>query len=397
MKELSNRGFLVLAYLAYACVYVGRLNLTIATPALEDAAILDAAQIGAMGGAFFLCYALGQLANGFLGDLLPPRRMVTAGLFFAALGNLGIALLPPAGMIFVLWGANGVAQSMLWGPLLRMLALRYPGEAKTRMASWFSTSVGVGSILGIFLASAAVALWDVRAAFWLPGVLTAVACGVVAWRFPDLPAASRAPKGRQLLRDLRAQCAVLRQRTLWVLMAVAALHGVIKDNLNLWVAAYFADTYALDLAALSFYVFFIPLLTLAGRMVFPFLLRCFHDDEHRVSLLAFLVVAACLCVLASGRGGMGTALAALSLIAAAISMINASLLSIYPTRFDHCGCVSTVVGLMDFMTYLGAGVSSVVYGRLLAHIGYAGMFRSWLVIALLALTLTALARRLGEK
>lgn len=130
MKELSNRGFLVLAYLAYACIYVGRLNLTIATPALEDAA-----QIGAMGGAFFLCYALGQLANGFLGDLFPPRRMVTARLFFAAMGNLGIALLPPAGMIFVLWGANGVAQSMLWGPLLRMLALRYPGEAKTRVAS----------------------------------------------------------------------------------------------------------------------------------------------------------------------------------------------------------------------------------------------------------------------
>lgn len=169
--------------------------------------------------------------------------------------------------------------------------------------------MGVGSILGIFLASAAVALWDVRAAFWLPGVLTAAACGVVAWRFPDLPAASRAPKGRQLLRDLRAQCVVLRQRTLWVLMAVAAL----------------------------------------------------------------------------------------SLIAAAISMINAALLSIYPTRFDHCGCVSTVVGLMDFMTYLGAGVSSVVYGRLLAHIGYAGMFLSWLVIALLALILTACARRLGEK
>ena len=77
----------------------------------------------------------------------------------------------------------------------------------------------------------------------------------------------------------------------------------------------------------------------------------------------------------------------LSLIAAAISVVNTSFLSVFPTRYAGCGCVSSVVELMDFATYLGAGISSILYGRLLENSSYTTLFGSWLVLTLLAVLL----------
>lgn len=147
-KSLSKRQFFVLSYFAYASIYIARLNLTIASPVMQEQRLLTSTQVGAMGGAFFLCYSAGQLLNGFLGDLFPPRKMVTIGLLLTALGNILIGFLPPAGVILVLWGINGFAQSMLWGPLLRALAARFPGEKQAETASCLVSSVGVGSVLG---------------------------------------------------------------------------------------------------------------------------------------------------------------------------------------------------------------------------------------------------------
>lgn len=45
----------------------------------------------------------------------------------------------------------------------------------------------------------------------------------------------------------------------------------------------------------------------------------------------------------------------------------------------------SVSGIMDFVTYLGAGLSSVVYG----FVGYLPMFASWAVVSVVSLTVLA--------
>lgn len=77
----------------------------------------------------------------------------------------------------------------------------------------------------------------------------------------------------------------------------------------------------------------------------------------------------------------------LSVIAAAVSVVNTSFLTVYPIRYADSGCVSSVVGMMDFFTYLGAGLSSILYGRLLEAHDYTALFVSWLVLVILALSI----------
>ena len=119
MKDSARRFRFAAAYVSYAAVYIARMNLTIAAPALIEEGILTAWQIGLMGGVFFLLYSLGQLLNGWLGDIFSARRMVTVGLLLTAASNVGIGLSLQADNAICLWALNGFAQSMLWGPLLR--------------------------------------------------------------------------------------------------------------------------------------------------------------------------------------------------------------------------------------------------------------------------------------
>ena len=77
----------------------------------------------------------------------------------------------------------------------------------------------------------------------------------------------------------------------------------------------------------------------------------------------------------------------LSLIYMAVSVINACLLAFYPIQFSQEGHVASVSGLMDFATYLGTGLSAMVYGAMIEPLGYNSMYLSWIILSLLAIPL----------
>ena len=80
MKTKSKFIIFLTCYLAYTAIYVARLNLTMATPGFKAENILSQEQIGLMGSAFFVVYALGRIINGYIGDKTSPWIMISTGL-----------------------------------------------------------------------------------------------------------------------------------------------------------------------------------------------------------------------------------------------------------------------------------------------------------------------------
>lgn len=388
MKRQKQIFLFLISYFAYTAIYIARLNLTIASPVLQAEGIMTVAQIGLMGGVFFLAYSVGQLFNGFLGDIFHPKYMIMSGLFLVTIANLRIGMLPSASAVIFWWCINGFAQSMLWGPLLRTVSGRFSEKRRSLVATIFSSSVGAGSILGILLAALAVGRWHVKYAFLLPGLLNAAAFFVILCFF-HVP--EQKSKGK------RASIGtVFSQPKLWLLLLPAFFHGVLKDNLNLWMAAYFIDTFSIDIEKMSFYVFLIPVLSLGGRMVYPFLYRWCHEKEHLVSIAAFALSAVVLVPLCLSGTTAVIAAVCLSIVAAAVSVINTSFLTIYPMGYQQSGNVSTVAGVMDFATYLGAGISSALYGILLESMAYSGMFLSWILLSVLSVVILGKVYKLSD-
>nr|WP_296472460.1 MFS transporter [uncultured Acetatifactor sp.] len=391
MKDSARRFRFAAAYVSYAAVYIARMNLTIAAPALIEEGILTAWQIGLMGGVFFLLYSLGQLLNGWLGDIFSSRRMVTVGLLLTAASNVGIGLSLQADNAICLWALNGFAQSMLWGPLLRTVGCMYPSGKKSFAASVLGSSIGVGSVLGIALAAGTIPALGVRYAFLLPGGFAFLSAGM---SFLLLPAEPRRHKRAQASED---SLHALLNPQLLILLIPALCHGILKDGINLWAATFFIDTYKIDLASMSFYVFAVPLLSLAGRLVYMPLYQLFRRQEHIVSIVSLGICAVCLIPLCLPGTPAGAAALCLGMNAAALSLVNASFLTIYPMKYQGAGCVSRVVGLLDFATYAGAGIGSLVYGKHLEENGYAGMFFSWMLLAAAAILLLGFIQRSGMK
>ena len=383
----GQRLIFAAVYLAYTSIYIARVNLSMAGPDLIDLKVLDTVQLGMLGSVFSTVYAAGRLLNGGISDKTPPWKMLTAGLLLAGVSNLGVSFFPPYAGIFLLWTANAYAQSMLWSSVLCVVSALYePKEAKKK-TSLMVTSVAMGNILGILINSFLITRLGVRFAFAAPGLLTAVLGGLVFFTTKGIAPERAADKKHIPMGQL------LRDGQLRVMSVPAVMHGGMKENISLWMTVYIVDRYCVDLSTSSYYVLLIPLIGFIGRTVYPGVYKICRERENTVSLMGFVVCALSSAALCLGGLGIGASVLCLSLIYAAVSMINTSMLSIYPLRYAKTGNVASVSGIMDFATYLGGGIASAVYGLVISRFGYLPMFVSWAVISALSVLILRMVQR----
>lgn len=377
MISTRKRHFIYLiAYLAYSSIYIARVNLTMASPELVSMSILTTEQIGMLGGVFSATFAAGRLLNGVISDKAPPWMMVCGGLALCAACNAGVGFFPPFIGIFLLWMANAYAQSMLWGSLLSVMSEIYDAPTAKKRTAFLSTSVAVGNIIGILLCTWLITRYGVRYAFILPGLLTLVLGFAVFAAMRSIH-----PVGGE--KKHLSMPELLRNRELRRICIPAAIHGVMKENISLWMTVYIIDTYAVDLSSSAYYLMLIPAFGFVGRTVHQVFYKLFRENEHAVSLLGFAltVLFSVLCLFTVSALYSVICLTAIYM---SISMVNTSFLSIYPIRYRAEGNVSSVSGVIDFVTYLGAGISAFLYGYMIKPLGYGSMFITWAVLAALA-------------
>lgn len=386
MTRKSHRVIFMIVYFAYTSIYVARVNLSMAGTELIAGSILNTVQLGLLGSVFSTVYSIGRFINGGLSDKRPPWLMLTLGLTLAGISNILISFFPPFIGIFLLWTSNAYAQSMLWSSVLCVVSGMYDEKEAKKKTSVMVTSVATGNILGILLNTYLITRFGVAYAFVVPGVLT-----IVLGAFVFLATGKIKPVGASVDRESATEhmsmWQLIRNKELRIMILPAMFHGVMKENISLWMSVYIVDTYCVDLSTSSYYILLIPVIGLIGRVLYPVLYRICGENEHRVTIAGFLVCALCSLPLMTKGAPMIGAVLALSAIYTAASMINTSMLSIYPLRFVQSGNVASVSGIMDFATYLGAGIASAAYGVVIKQFGYLPMFLSWLVISVISVTI----------
>ena len=379
MKKQTSRIFSV-CYLAYLFIYVARLNLSMAAPGLKELRILSMEQIGLLGSVFSVVYACGRLLSGILSDRIAPWKMISAGLLLCGISNLCFSLFPPFAAILLLWGVNALAQSMLWGSILRILSAVYPETVAKKRASYMATTVASGNLVGILLNSELISRFGLSWAFVVPGGITlAISLLVICNTHHIQPAVRQAKKMRF--------GALLKNSSVRQMLLPALIHGVLKDNISLWMTVYVMDCFGVDLQKSSYYILLIPALGFAARMLAPELYRIAGERERPVLTWGFGVCIGGSLLLVFLASSTWLAVGYLSLVYMAVSVMNACFLSFFPLQFAREGTVASVSGLMDFATYLGTGLSSMAFGILIESCGYSAMFLTWTLLCGIALLL----------
>lgn len=378
MKRKTMPIFLI-CYLSYVMIYVARLNLSMGASALKELAVLTTAQIGVLGSLFSVVYACGRLLSGQLADRTAPWLMICAGLVLCGGSNLALSLLPAFPAFLLLWAVNAFAQSMLWGPILRILSAIYPEAVAKKRASYMGTAVAGGNMAAIVLHNFLIERLGVRWVFAFPGLVTLVLCLCVAVGTRRIR--PEAVPGQNAFFSL------LRRKELRQMLIPAVIHGVMKDNISLWMSVYVMEQFGVELSRSSCFILLIPALGFVGRLLAPGLYRLSGSRERPLLVGSLAVCAAGSVLLIALPCSALAAVGYLSVIYMAVSVMNACFLAFYPIAFTREGLVASVSGLMDFATYLGTGLSAMVFGVLIDHLGYSAMFAVWAALSLLAIPL----------
>lgn len=384
-QKRKNKIVFLVCYIAYTSIYIARLNLSMATPQMIEKNVISASRIGLLNGVFFVVYAIGRLISGGIGDRLSPAVMISAGLAACGISNVLFGFFPPFAALIIFWAMNAFSQSMLWSSVLCSLVGAYGSEKARKMTPYMVTSVAFGNVAGILLNTGLINSFGTAFAFVVPGGITIIMSVIGFAVLRNIPAPQPETNENHL-----SLIKLLKESTVRTSFFAALAQGVIKDNITAWMTVYFAETFGINLSKISGFVLFIPIVGLIGRLAYPVIYNACNENEHKVSLIGFLISIFACAVLLIQKSSPVISIVALSLIYTAVSLINTSLLSVFPMGFVKTGNVASVSGLMDFATYFGAGISSVIFGYAITSLGYSFMFAFWAVISFLALIPTVL-------
>ncbi|MBI3367784.1 MAG: bifunctional glutamate N-acetyltransferase/amino-acid acetyltransferase ArgJ [Burkholderiales bacterium] len=223
----------------YGFYYVCRLSLNVIKKPLIDAGLFDARQLGLIGSALFLAYALGRLVNGALVDHAHLKRFMALGLLGSAAINLTLGFTHWFWLFVALWGLNGWFQSMGAPSSIVSITQWFPVRGRGTVYGIWSTSHNIGEALTYVATSAVVAAWGGAWGLRAAGIVGIVAAGLILRCLHERPEVHGLPSPSPLIAPSQApvsalQWQVLRNPWIWVLAGASASFYVTRYAVNSW-------------------------------------------------------------------------------------------------------------------------------------------------------------------
>jgi len=385
-KKKNLTVVLSLCWITYVTAYLCRINLSSVLDKLSVGIDISLDLIGTASSIYFITYAVGQLLNGIIGDRVNPHRFVMLALMMTGGINTIIGL-QSSGMAFVvLWGLNGVCQSMFWSTLLRLLSVYAEEEQRKNVSTLMSMTCVVGYLLSWVVLSWCFKPFSHMPYFVVPGVIALMLIPVWFMLSKALPFKGNESR-KVAVPSLMTVAGEFMHDRLWYVCLLCMVVGSIQEGAVFWMPMIFANV--LDLGENSLFMLaLIPFAKMTGLFLARAVLAKMGENARRAMMttLAFsLVITALMIFTAKNTSGL-----TVLLIAALVVTINASnwfVISYLPLYFAHRNIVATLVGAFDFSTYVGAALMSGSLGDLLTSRGWSVLPVLWSILISAALLL----------
>lgn len=378
------RMLFIMCWIAYFSTYLGRLNFSAAMPGIIGSELMSKAQAGLIGTAFFACYGIGQFFCGFLGDKLSSFSMVFGGIGISAMANVIMFFCPGALSMTVVWGINGLSQSMIWSPLLRILSQIFPEHARGKACVHINSTVACGTLCSYLISTftmrylgwrwvfmAAAILMFTAAFLWISGHKILKPYLSMEEISPIQKSGSSNQKG-SLLPLILASGVI-------IMMLPTAIHGALKDGITTWVPTLLTEQFALspDFAVLLSIA--LPVVNVIGAYVSDALNRkLIHDDMLTIGACFFICGLSLLGLRLFGGISPYLSVAFLAVSTSLMLGANVMLITIVPMHFGKLGKASTLTGILNSSAYVGCALSMMVFGGLSEWIGWDGTISVWI-------------------
>ena len=398
-SDTQGKTLYLLSWLAYASAYIGRYNYSAVMGAITAENSLSLSAAGAVSTGYFICYAVGQIVFGLLSQSVSPYAMILIGLCGSGLCNLGAGGFSTSFM-GLLWGANGLFQAMIWPPIVRLFAESMPLERQKRACVSINSTTPAGTLAAYALSAVLLQFADWHHVFFSCGGLL-LGMAAVFWlgTAPLRRATAYAPQPEfQKQKGTGNVSSALLAAGLGAMLLPVLLHGGLKDGVTNWVPSMIQSNFGISPAFSAAVAMALPLVNLSGAYLSGWLNE--HCTHNELKTAGFLFALASVCLLAlplAMRTSLLLAVLLLAVTTASMLGVNTMFINVVPVKAGRHGGASMLSGTLNAVTYLGAAAATWGIGAAAEGCGWNAVFLLWLVMAMLALLVSALlAGRWGE-
>ena len=366
--------------------------------------VIGRTNAGLVGTMLFVFYGLGQLISGYLGDKVSPKYLIFLGLSVTGACNALMNFVPETLMIAV-WGVNGLAQAMLWPPIVKLLSYYLDHKTYVTANLIVTSAAHVATVLLYLFVPFCLSFMSWRTVFTAASILAFAAFAIfaIAMRLilPDKPQIN--PRREECAADeeehgvKRGVFGQMKETGILTVLVSIVVVGFLRDGIESWLPMLYSEAFGRDVAESTLVSIILPVFSIISISVVTVLHRkgTFNNEvSGSVILFAFSLV--CSVLLALFVSLSGTVFGVLSLVLAALICAamhgaNFLLISCLPGRFSKLGRAATVSGVCNSCVYIGAAVSTYGIALLSGALGWSLTVAVWCVILVVGIVSSLLS------
>ena len=393
----TESSLLIACFFAYTAAYISRCNLAPSLDAIAKTFGVSAAQVGLLPTCFAIPYAAGQVFSGMLADRLPGPRLMLIGLLGSALVNVVFSFCPWFPLLVVLWFVNGLLQSLIWTPIVRILAVHFRDKVRDHAAFFMSLTLIFGYLIAWALSGLLTSLLSWRIAFLTSGLVTAAIAVPSILYMKRMPVDYGARPVEQASSEQTPVSRLLLHTNLLLLLLACFANGYVRDGITNWATKLLMDTQGIDLSSAVGIILIIPAVNFLGIRLGQMAYKRSGSNSYLSSGVMYAVCTLLCVVLPSSLGSLWAFVIVLVGASAMTYGLNPLLTTIMPMQYSRLNRVALAAGLMDAMIYVGSSFSGSFAGFLSDKFGWAAVFVSWAALSLAGTLVIAAAGRVAGK
>ena len=388
-KSLRNKTFWGVT-IAYSLYYVCRMSLNIFKQPLIDGGILTAGQLGLIGSSFMFVYAIGKFLNGFIADYCNIRRFMATGLFISAFVNLIMAAFGmihsvlPAVLIpilfAILWGMNGLMQSMGSAPGVISLSRWFPLSKRGSYYSLFSVSPDIGKGLSYLILGLLCGAVGWKFGFMMAAVAGLIGATLILLMVSDTPESKGLPSVQELSGEpvkkvdrrptKELQKMVLRHPGVWVIALSSAFLYITKNAIDGWAVLFLQEARGLHLEA-NVVLFCSVAFSLVGTVMSGWLSdKVFKGDRIKPAIIAGVICSGSLAMFLFIGGGLGMSIFYISLFSFSMGVLYCVIAGLMAVDIVPRKATGAALGVVGISSYIAAGLQEITSGYLIEFNSY---------------------------
>ena len=315
-------------------------------------------------------------------------------IFGSMLGAVCCFLMPAAGSLGVLigvWAANGLFQSMLWSPILRVFSETIDESLSKKAILNIALSLPVGTVLAYLMSSMIIKYLNWKYVFIFEGSVVVIAVLFAGFAIfcsekdiEKVPVIQKQNAEAHNNVNKKGLAAVAVSSGLLFIMILSFLHGMMREGITNWVPAMISEVYGVSTSFSVFVTIALPIFNAFGAyLVTPLYKKLGENEMKTAGVTGFAALVPLLIMLFMNKLPVYVIIVLLAVTTSVMYALNYLIISLVPVRFSKFGFTSGISGILNSGAHIGCALSSYGFGAISEKAGWSAVIIVWIVSSVL--------------